>query len=47
MPGEGAQSDEEILAKIKSTLDSYEHPAGTAPMGPVSDSAAVVGLCMA
>jgi len=44
MPGDGAQSDEEILAAIKATLDSYEHPAGTAPMGRKGDSAAVVDL---
>jgi choline dehydrogenase len=44
MPGEGAQSDEEIFAAIKATLNSYEHPAGTAPMGLVSDPAAVVDL---
>lgn len=44
MPGEGAQSDEELLSAIKATLDSYEHPAGTAPMGMVSDPAAVVDM---
>ncbi|NVZ24689.1 GMC family oxidoreductase N-terminal domain-containing protein [Pseudomonas gingeri] len=44
MPGEDARSDEEILAAIKATLDSYEHPAGTAPMGLASDPAAVVDL---
>lgn len=44
MPGEGAQSDEELLSAIKATLDSYEHPAGTAPMGLVSDPAAVVDM---
>jgi choline dehydrogenase len=42
MPGQGAQTDEEILSAIKATLDSYEHPAGTAPMGLISDPAAVV-----
>jgi choline dehydrogenase len=44
MPGEGAQSDEEIFAAIKATLNTYEHPAGTAPMGLVSDPAAVVDM---
>jgi choline dehydrogenase len=44
LPGEGAQSDEELLSAIKATLDSYEHPAGTAPMGMVSDPAAVVDM---
>lgn len=44
MPGEGAQTDEELLAAIKATLDSYEHPAGTVPMGLVSDPAAVVDM---
>lgn len=39
-----AESDEEILASIRSTLDTYHHPVASAPMGLVNDPNAVVDL---
>jgi choline dehydrogenase len=41
-PGPTEQSDEQILASITATLDTYHHPTSTAPMGPVGDPNAVV-----
>ncbi|QWP78973.1 GMC family oxidoreductase N-terminal domain-containing protein [Lysobacter sp. K5869] len=43
-PGPQAQSDEEIHAAIKATLDTYHHPTSTAPMGRADDPRAVVDL---
>ncbi|MGJ9420376.1 GMC family oxidoreductase [Massilia sp. CMS3.1] len=43
-PGPAAQSDDAILASIKSTLDTYHHPTSTAPMGRRNNPAAVVDL---
>ncbi|WP_228137181.1 GMC family oxidoreductase, partial [Acinetobacter sp. V2] len=39
-----ADSDEEILASVRSTLDTYHHPVASAPMGQLSDPNAVVDL---
>ncbi|MEN8321209.1 GMC family oxidoreductase [Acinetobacter junii] len=39
-----ADSDEAILASVRSTLDTYHHPTSTAPMGLVDDPNAVVDL---
>jgi choline dehydrogenase len=41
-PGIQVTSDEDILASIKNTLDSYEHPFSSAPMGPESSKTAAV-----
>jgi len=37
-----ADSEEQILTAMKSTLDSYAHPFSTAPMGPEGSNSAVV-----
>jgi choline dehydrogenase len=37
-----ANSDEEILTAMKTTLDSYAHPVASAPMGPEGSPTAVV-----
>jgi choline dehydrogenase len=37
-----AETDEQILASIKTTVDTYAHPFATAPMGPAGSKAAVV-----
>jgi choline dehydrogenase len=41
-PGTQVTNDEDILASIKITLDSYEHPFSSVPMGPESSKTAVV-----
>jgi choline dehydrogenase len=41
-PGPTAQSDDEILASMMATLDTYHHPTSTAPMGLSGDPHAVV-----
>lgn len=38
------ESDDEILASARSTLDTYHHPVASAPMGLVNDPNAVVDL---
>ncbi|HEB3530109.1 TPA: GMC family oxidoreductase N-terminal domain-containing protein [Burkholderia cenocepacia] len=43
-PGPGAATDEQILASVRSTLDTYHHPTSTAPMGVSGDPHAVVDL---
>lgn len=43
-PGPQARSDNELLAAIKTTLDTYHHPTSTAPMGRPGDPHAVVDL---
>ncbi|WP_175910217.1 MULTISPECIES: GMC oxidoreductase [unclassified Burkholderia] len=43
-PGPGAATDEQILASVKSTVDTYHHPTSTAPMGAAGDPHAVVDL---
>ncbi|AOJ70962.1 dehydrogenase [Burkholderia sp. MSMB2042] len=43
-PGPGAATDEQILASVRSTLDTYHHPTSTAPMGVPGDPHAVVDL---
>ncbi|OXJ30537.1 dehydrogenase [Burkholderia sp. HI2714] len=43
-PGPGAATDEQILASVKSTVDTYHHPTSTAPMGRAGDPHAVVDL---
>ncbi len=42
MPGAAQQTDAELVAAIKKDLDTYHHPVGSAPMGPVGSPAAVV-----
>jgi len=42
MPGKALQNDAELTEHIKSTIDIYEHPTSTAPMGAVTDPKAVV-----
>jgi choline dehydrogenase len=37
-----ADTDEQIIESMKNTLDSYEHPFATAPMGPNGSKMAVV-----
>jgi choline dehydrogenase len=37
-----ASTDEQIIESMKNTLDSYEHPLATAPMGPNGSKMAVV-----
>jgi choline dehydrogenase len=37
-----AKNDDDVMASIKNTLDSYAHPFATAPMGPEGSKAAVV-----
>jgi choline dehydrogenase len=37
-----AETDEQLMASIKSTVDTYAHPFATAPMGPVGSKNAVV-----
>lgn len=39
-----SNNDNEILASIRSTLDTYHHPTSSAPMGTLSDPNAVVDL---
>ncbi|MEB7538549.1 GMC family oxidoreductase N-terminal domain-containing protein [Pantoea anthophila] len=41
-PGAEKTSDDDILASAKATLDTYHHPASTAPMGSPGDGKAVV-----
>jgi choline dehydrogenase len=41
-PGEDVQEDDALLRVIEGHLESYGHPAATAPMGGSSDPAAVV-----
>ncbi len=43
-PGSSAVSDEAVLESIKATLDTYHHPASTAPMGLQDDPKAVVDV---
>lgn len=43
-PGPGAATDEQILASVRSTVDTYHHPTSTAPMGASGDPHAVVDL---
>lgn len=43
-PGPQAVSDEQVLATVRSTLDTYHHPTSSAPMGAISDPNAVVDL---
>jgi choline dehydrogenase len=42
MPGEEAQSDEQIAAAIRRTAETIYHPVGTCKMGAASDKMAVV-----
>lgn len=42
LPGQEAQSDEEIAKVIRATLSTVYHPVGTCKMGPANDSQAVV-----
>src|SRR5690606_37610021 len=42
-PGDGAQSDDDLLAFAKQRGQTTFHPAGTCKMGPSSDARAVVG----
>ena len=37
-----AETDEQLMASIKSTVDTYAHPFATAPMGPAGSKHAVV-----
>ncbi len=37
-----AETDEQLMASIKSTVDTYAHPFATAPMGPAGSKYAVV-----
>jgi choline dehydrogenase len=37
-----AETDEQVMAAIKNTLESYAHPFATAPMGPAGSKQAVV-----
>jgi choline dehydrogenase len=41
-PGPEIRTDAELLRAVEANLESYGHPAATAPMGGVDDSAAVV-----
>jgi choline dehydrogenase len=41
-PGTAAESDEEILARLRETVSTGHHPVGTCRMGPDSDPLAVV-----
>lgn len=41
-PGPAAASDEELEAAVIATVESYQHPIATAPMGPDDDPRAVV-----
>jgi len=43
-PGPRASTDEQIIASVRSTLDTYHHPTSTAPMGAPGDPRAVVDL---
>ena len=43
-PGPAALTDEEVLASITSTLDTYHHPTSTIPMGRADQAMAVVDL---
>lgn len=43
-PGPGAATDEQILASVRSTVDTYHHPTSTAPMGTPGNPDAVVDL---
>lgn len=43
-PGPDAETDEEIFASVKASLDTYHHPVSTCRMGTEDDVAAVVGL---
>ncbi len=37
-----AETDEQVMASVKSTLETYAHPFATAPMGPAGSKNAVV-----
>jgi choline dehydrogenase len=37
-----AETDEQVMASVKSTVDTYAHPFATAPMGPAGSKNAVV-----
>jgi choline dehydrogenase len=37
-----AETDEQLMASVKSTVDTYAHPFATAPMGPAGSKHAVV-----
>src|SRR5258706_807061 len=39
-----AETDEQLMASIKSTVDTYAHPFATAPMGPAESKQAVVAF---
>lgn len=41
-PGPAAYNDDLLLASIKATLQTYNHPMGSAPMGPLGSAEAVV-----
>jgi choline dehydrogenase len=43
-PGADAVADDQILASMNATLDTYHHPTSTAPMGMADDPHAVVDL---
>ena len=43
-PGPEAESDEDIIASAKASLDTYHHPTSTCRMGVEGDPEAVVGL---
>ncbi len=45
-PGIDVQSDDEVLAYIKSCGQTSWHPIGTCKMGPANDAAAVVDPCL-
>ena len=45
-PGIDVQSDDEVLAYIKSCGQTSWHPIGTCKMGPASDAASVVDPCL-
>ena len=43
-PGVRAQSNDELAETIKTNIESYAHPVGSAPMGNIGDAVAVVDL---